>query len=114
MRRAWLQVSMLVLLCTALVAAPCKNCQPSPQAESRSEHDCCPKPRSQPVKTCLWQPADFDAVDSTHKVEIRLPAMPAAPLAVRDVVLESVDERPQPVPVWSSPPIYVVTAALLI
>ena len=114
MRRAWFQVSMLLLLCTALVAAPCRNCQPTPKAETQKSHDCCPKPKSQPVKSCLWQPADLAAVDDTHRVDIAIPAAPVQLLAAERIQFESRRIPAQPIPVGSSPPLYETQSSLLI
>ena len=76
MMRPWLQLAITFVVAISLVAAPCKNCQPKPQAETKDcGHDCCPKPKPQPSESCGWQPAAFDAVETKSDITIDAPAV---------------------------------------
>ena len=76
MLSAWAKVVVAFGLCLSLVAAPCKNCQPKPQAETKDcGHDCCPKPKPQQTESCGWQPAAFDAVETKSDITLDAPAV---------------------------------------
>jgi len=91
MMRPWLQLAITFVVAISLVAAPCKNCQPKPQAETKDcGHDCCPKPKPQQSESCGWQPAAFDAVEAKSDLVIDTPAILPAAAAARQPVFSSI------------------------
>jgi hypothetical protein len=90
MMRPWLQLAITFAIALSLVAAPCKNCQPKPQAETKDcGHDCCPKPKPQQTESCGWQPAAYDAVETKSDISIDTPAVLPARVLVELPVSES-------------------------
>jgi hypothetical protein len=66
----WLKLLGGLAMSVALIAAPCKNCEPKP-AKSQPQncgHDCCPKPKPE-QQSCKWQPADYAASEAKKTVE---------------------------------------------
>lgn len=111
---AWAKLAAALTLSLALVAAPCKNCQPKPQPAEQKDcgHDCCPKPKPA-QKSCSWQPADYDAVEKAKDTSAAVPALVAltqAPLALAPLPSSLPQDRPALDP--SPPPIYLSTSSL--
>jgi len=91
MTRPWLQLAITFLIALSLVAAPCRNCQPKTQADSKQAgHDCCPKPKPQKSESCTWQPAAYDAVEAKSDITIDAPAILPALAAIELPAAESV------------------------
>lgn len=111
---AWAKLAVAFTLSLALVAAPCKNCQPKPQQKSQQDcgHDCCPKPKPA-EKTCSWQPADYDAVEGAKDAASSAPALitlPEAPISFAQAFPVAESDRPECDP--SPPPVYLSTSNL--
>lgn len=102
----WLQLLTSFALSVALVAAPCKNCEPKP-AKARPQHcqhDCCPKPRpEQPA--CKWQPADYAAIEAKQETqaapEFSFETVAAATLGAPETVPAAAPQvRAEPPPLY--------------
>jgi hypothetical protein len=116
MKSRCLQFVVCLMLSISLLAAPCRNCQPKPEAVKQASHDCCPKSKlpQAPSRTCSWQPADFDSTDAKQQVQTVVLLLPAPAILI---------EAPAPAPDvffapakvdTSPPPLYLTHLALLI
>jgi hypothetical protein len=110
----WAKLLVVFTLSLALVAAPCKNCQPKAHQQQQNDcgHDCCPKPKPA-QKSCSWQPADFDAVENAKDTAAALPALvelPQAPVEPAPAAASFETLRPAVDP--SPPPVYLSTSNL--
>jgi len=102
MLRPWLQLAITFIVAVSLVAAPCKNCQPKAQTETKDcGHDCCPKPKPQKSESCSWQPAAFDAVESKSDLVIDAPAVLPALAAIELTAAGSIQSN---IPSVAPPP----------
>ena len=91
MMRPWLQLAITFVVAISLVAAPCRNCQPKPQTETKDcGHDCCPKPNPRQPESCGWQPAAYDAVEAKSDITLDVPAVLPAPPALEQPLTEPV------------------------
>lgn len=111
---SWAKLAVAFTMSLALVAAPCKNCQPKAQQNHQQDcgHDCCPKPKPAQT-TCSWQPADYDAVEGAKDTSAAAPvlmALPEAPVEPAPAFsgLESVRPAADPSP----PPVFLATSSL--
>ncbi len=110
---AWTKLAVALTLSLALVAAPCKNCQPKDPAQDQAKHcghDCCPKPK--PVKqSCSWQPADYDAVEKAKDVHAGEPLTTSLDIAAPEAFVPVFSAgRPAAAFDTSPPPVYLTTA----
>jgi uncharacterized low-complexity protein len=110
----WAKLALASILSLALVAAPCKHCQPKTQQNRPQDcgHDCCPKPK--PAQTaCSWQPADYDAVENAKATSAAAPALSALPEApVEPAPATSGVEGARPDADPSPPPGFLATFSL--
>lgn len=111
---AWARFAAALTLSLALVAAPCKNCQPKAQDKHQQDcgHDCCPKP-TPAQKSCSWQPAGYDAFEGAKDAAVPAPAL----MALTEVLVEpapaiSIVESVPPTVDPSPPPVYLSTSNL--
>lgn len=110
-----LQVLAALTVSLALVAAPCKNCDPKPvKADAQKcQHDCCPKPKPEKAN-CKWAPADYAALEAKQELQ----ASAQVELSLMTVAFEAPLFKGQPVlePQAESepPPIYLAVRQLRI
>ena len=111
----WLKILAALTMSLALMAAPCKNCDPKPaKAEAQKcQHNCCPKPKPEKAG-CKWAPADYAALEAKQDLQ----ASPQVELSLLPVSYETLDFTGCPVlePQAESepPPIYLAHRQLRI